>query len=271
MTRLVTHTDRSAISDGERTPHASREEIASRRTCVILQPSYIPWRGYFQQIQKADIFVFYDDVQFDKHGWRNRNLIKSPQGLHWLTIPVATKGVVSKGRLIHEIPIIWDRNWARQHWETLKSVYGRAPYFAAYSDLLAPFYQRRDALLADLTIDLTIALAGALGITRTRFLRSSQLGIDGQKTERLIKIVQHVEAAHYVSGPSARDYLAEEQFAAARITLEYMRYDYPEYPQLYPPFQGRVSVLDALFMLGPAAGEAIWGGNHIAPCLPAAA
>ena len=93
----------------------------------------------------------------------------------------------------------------------------------------------------------------------------------GQKTERLIKIIQHVEAAHYVSGPSARDYLAEEQFAAARITLEYMRYDYPEYPQLYPPFQGRVSVLDALFMLGPAAGEAIWGGNQIAPCLPAAA
>ncbi|MDX1963354.1 MAG: WbqC family protein [Pirellulales bacterium] len=233
--------------------------VASRHTCVILQPSYIPWRGYFHQIQKADTFVFYDDVQYDKHGWRNRNLIKTAQGLLWLTIPVSAKGAVSQGRLINQIPIVWDRNWARQHWETLKAAYSKAPFFQRYSDLLAPFYHRRDALLADFTIDLTIALARELGIRGTRFLRSSQLGIPGTKTERLIKILQKVGATHYVSGPSARDYLDEAALARASITLEYMDYHYSEYPQLYEPFARQVSILDLLLMLGPAAGEAIWG------------
>ena len=104
--------------------------------CVILQPSYIPWRGYFHQIQKADIFVFLDDVQFDRRGWRNRNRIKTAKGTHWLTIPVLSKNHQSDGTPINQIPICWDRPWNSNHWSTLRHAYAKAPYFDDYAPLL---------------------------------------------------------------------------------------------------------------------------------------
>ncbi|PWH14915.1 MAG: hypothetical protein DDG60_06855 [Anaerolineae bacterium] len=220
---------------------------------VILQPSYIPWRGYFDQIRRADLFVFYDDVQYDKRGWRNRNQIKTSQGKQWLTIPVHSSGSTA-GLLIKDVHIDWSKPWAVSHWKALTFAYGRAPYFRKYAPFLEPFYARHDPLLADFTIDLTIALARELGITHTRFVRSSELpGITGAKTDRLIQVLQAVGASHYISGPSARDYIEPEKFAQAGITLEYMEYKYPEYPQLYPPYDPFVSILDLLFMTGDRA------------------
>lgn len=222
---------------------------------VILQPSYIPWRGFFDQISKADLFIFYDDVQYDKHGWRNRNQIKTAQGKQWLTIPVHSAGV-TQGIPIKDVKIDWSKPWAKNHWKSLSIAYAKAPFFKQYAGLVEPFFQRQDVYLADFTIELTIALARALGIERTKFMRSSSLaGIDGQKTERLIQILTQAGASHYISGPSARDYIEQEQFDQAGITLEYMRYDYPEYPQLYPPFEAQVSILDLLFMTGPEASR----------------
>jgi hypothetical protein len=217
---------------------------------VILQPSYIPWRGYFHQISKADLFIFYDDVQYDKHGWRNRNQIKTVQGKQWITIPVHSAGV-TQGIPIKDVKIDWSKPWAENHWKALTFAYAKAPCFRQYASLLEPFYQRHDELLADFTIDLTIALARELGISHTKFMRSSEIpGIDGQKTDRLIQILAKVGTTHYISGPSARDYIEQDKFEAAGITLEYMVYDYPEYPQLYPPFDSQVSILDLLFMTG---------------------
>ena len=226
---------------------------------VILQPSYIPWRGYFHQIFKADTFVFYDDVQYDKHGWRNRNQIKTSQGKQWLTIPVHSKGVTD-GLPINQVRIDWSKTWAVSHWKAITYAYGRSPFFKQYAPLLEPFYNRRDEFIADFTIDLTIALARSLGIAHTRFLRSSGLtGVNGQKTDRLVQILQQMGADHYLSGPSAQDYIEQEKFEAAGITLEYISYDYPEYPQLYPPFEPQVSVLDLLFNTGDRALEYIVG------------
>jgi len=217
---------------------------------VILQPSYIPWRGYFDQIRKADLFIFYDDVQYDKHGWRNRNQIKTAQGRQWLTIPVHSRGV-TQGIAIKDVRIDWSRPWAENHLKALTSAYNRAPHFAEYLPLLESFYGRRDNCLTDFTIETTIALSRALGLTSTRFRRASELpGIDGLKTDRLIQILTRVGAKHYISGPSARDYNEREKFAEAGISLEYMIYNYPEYPQLYPPFDPRVTILDLLFMTG---------------------
>ena len=222
---------------------------------VILQPSYIPWRGYFDQISRADLFIFYDDVQYDKHGWRNRNQIKTGQGKQWLTIPVHSAGV-TQGIPIKDVKIDWSKPWAKNHWKSLSISYAKAPFFRQYASCFEPFYQRQDTFLADFTIDLTIALAGELGITHTRFMRSSSMdGIDGQKTDRLIQILSKVDTTHYISGPSARDYIEQEKFDSAGITLEYMQYDYPEYPQLYPPFEPQVSALDLLFMTGPDASN----------------
>lgn len=224
---------------------------------VILQPSYIPWRGYFHQIQKADIFVFYDDVQYDKNGWRNRNRVKTSTGSRWLTIPVNDDGVVTQHIPINQVKINWIKSWNKSHLDILKQLYKSAPYFKIYQPLLEPFYQRQDALLADFTIDLTIALARSLDI-KTEFLRSSSLAVNGSKTDRLVNILKLCGATHYISGPSARDYLQEDKLADAGISLEYMSYDYPEYPQLYPPYDPFVSIVDLLFMTGPEASKYIW-------------
>jgi hypothetical protein len=227
--------------------------------CVILQPSYMPWRGYFHQIQKADLFIFYDDVQYDDRGWRNRNRVKTEQGTRWLTIPVFSQGVQVTRTPIRDVHISWERPWARKHWETIRHSYGRAPHFARYAPLLEDFYSRRGDNLADFTIELTIALALELGLTRTRLLRSSSLAVSGEKTDRLLALLAAVGANHYISGPSARGYIEEDKVAAAGVTLEYMAYDYPEYEQLHPPFDSRVSILDLLFMKGDEAGEYVWG------------
>ncbi len=221
--------------------------------CVILQPSYIPWRGYFDQIYQADVFVFYDDVQYDKHGWRNRNRIKTNQGLQWLTIPVQSSGNVTEHIPINQIQINWQQPWNRKHWASIQQAYRKAPYFHTYAPVLEVYYQRHAELLADFTIDLTMALARELGITKTRFLRSSSLAVQGVRTDRLIAILKLVGADHYLSGPSARDYLEERKFQASGISLSYMVYDYPQYPQLYPPYDPQVSILDLLFMTGPDA------------------
>ena len=220
---------------------------------VILQPSYIPWRGYFDQIHRADLFIFYDDVQYDKHGWRNRNQIKSAQGKQWLTIPVHSAGVTD-GVSIKDVKIDWSKPWTRNHLKALTISYNKTPFFKSYLQLLEELYSRHDTLIADFTIYTTIKLARELGITHTQFMRSSELkNIDGQKTDRLIQILTQVGASHYISGPSARDYIEQEKFYAAGITLEYMMYTYPEYQQLYPPFDPGVSILDLLFMTGKEA------------------
>jgi hypothetical protein len=221
--------------------------------CVILQPSYIPWRGYFEQIQQADLFIFYDDVQYDKRGWRNRNRIKTGRGSQWLTIPVHSKGAQVENIPIDQIEIDWEQPWSDQHLRALKFNYGKAPFFKTYFPWLQEVYARRPHLLADFTIPFTIELAQKLGIENTRFARSSEYQAAGKKTDRLIEILQKVGATHYISGPSARDYIENEKFEAAGISLEYIEYNYPEYPQLYPPFDPFVSALDLLLMTGPEA------------------
>jgi hypothetical protein len=230
--------------------------------CVILQPSYVPWRGYFHQIQKADVFVCYDDVQYDKRGWRNRNRIKTAAGPRWLTIPVHSHGTQLEHTPIFDIRIAWSQPWSRDHWRSLQSAYRKAPYFERYAGLLEAFYQRHDERLADFVIDLTIALAAELGLGATRFLRASSLAARGVKTDRLLDILTRLGATHYISGPAAQAYIETEKFQEAGINLEYMVYDYGEYPQLYPPFDSQVSILDLLFMTGPHAPEYIHGASQ---------
>lgn len=223
--------------------------------CVILQPSYIPWRGYFDQIKVADVFVFYDDVQFDKRGWRNRNRIKTANGSIWLTIPVFNRGFQINQTPINEIKINNEEDWAKKHLLSIRYAYSKAPFFNKYFPLMEEFYSNQPEMLADFTIETTIKLAAELGIKDTKFLRSSDFNIEGQKTHRLITLLKEIGATTYVSGPSARDYIETDKFNEAGIALEYMEYDYPEYPQLYPPFDPQVSVIDLLFMTGPEAGK----------------
>lgn len=228
--------------------------------CVILQPSYIPWRGFFDLIHRADVFVFYDDVQYDKHGWRNRNRIKTPSGPQWLTIPVHSRGVTS-GVSIKDVAINNDSDWPRKHLASLRQNYAKAPHFADYLPWLERVYAAPPSLLADFTISTTIELAVTLGIA-TRFVRSSELSVGGGKTDRLIAITKHLGCDQYLTGPSARAYIEPGKFAAAGIGLEYIDYRYPEYPQLHPPYDPQVSILDLLFMTGTAAPRYIWDAQQ---------
>ena len=179
--------------------------------CVINQPNYVPWRGYFHQIQKADVFVFYDDVQYDKHGWRNRNRIKTSNGPIWLTIPVIKKGAVQNHTPINEILIDWTRDWSRKHWKTIEQAYGKAPFFELYLPILKEIYGQRCDKLADLTVQLTILIAKALGISETKFVRSSSLSASGIKTDRLLDLLSQLGATHYITGPAAKTYLDEAE------------------------------------------------------------
>lgn len=226
--------------------------------CVIVQPSYIPWRGYFHQIAKADLFVFYDDVGYDRRGWRNRNRVKSANGMQWLSIPVLNKGSRRNHTPICDIEICWDDDWRAKHWRTLEQAYSRAPSFDDYAAEIEPLYRRRDRFLSDFTIAATRTIAGLLGIDDTEFARSSALGASGRKTERLLDLLQRVGATHYITGPTARDYLDEKKLRSAGISVEYMSYRYPPYAQLHGPFDPYVSVLDLLFVAGRDAPRYIW-------------
>ena len=200
--------------------------------------------------------MFYDDVQYDRRGWRNRNRIKTAGGTRWLTIPVKAMGR-QEGRIL-DMQISWDKDWSRDHYRTLRHSYSKAPFFKKYEPMFHAWYSSHPKMLADFTIEITIELARQLGIQHTRFLRSSSLNCSGQKTERLLEILEKVEARTYLSGPSAQEYLDVAMLGEKGISVEWMVYDYPHYPQLHPPFEGEVSVLDLLFMEGDNAGSYIW-------------
>ncbi len=224
--------------------------------CVILQPSYIPWRGYFYQINQADLFIFYDDMKYDKHGWRNRNRIRTETGRRWLTIPVYTKGVETNHTPINQIEICWTKEWNKSHWSLIQRAYEAAPFFSQYAETIQSFYSDHPNLLSDFDIETTIHLSRLLGIEHTRFLRSSEMeGIEGTKSDRIIQILQKVGADEYLSGPSAQDYVEMDKFEAADIKFEYASYNFPSYPQINKKFDPQLSILDLLFMTGPRALE----------------
>ncbi len=220
----------------------------------VVQPSYIPWRGYFDIIRRSDLFVFYDDVQYDKNGWRNRNRIKTSQGSIWLTIPVLSGGAVSERRLIRDVRIEAGTRWSVKHWKSIQQAYSKAPYFEWVAQKLRPIYETEFEFLADVDVALTIACCELLGLTTVgRFRRSSEFQCEGVKLDRLISLIRQTGATHYISGPSAREYISAQRFDEAGVRLEYMEYQYGEYPQLYPPFDGAVSIIDLLCMQGEGA------------------
>lgn len=229
------------------------------RTVTVIQPSYIPWRGYFDLIRRADTFVFYDDVQYDKHGWRNRNRIKTANGPLWLTIPVLTKGALSRQALIKDIEIDDRSDWRQKHLQSIRHAYHRAPFFEATFQFLSDAYARRQSsLLSDFTVDLTKDISRRLGL-RAEFVRSSTLGVSGERMDRLIGTLAATGATRYISGPSARAYIDERRFGDAGIALEYIDYRYEPYPQLHGEFDPNVSIVDLLMMTGPDAA------HHVVP------
>lgn len=227
-------------------------------TLAIIQPSFVPWRGYFDIIRRSDVFVFYDDVQYEKNSWRNRNKIKTAAGWQWITVPVLTKGRLTQA--ICEARINDAEPWRKKVLGSISQAYSKAPFFEDYFPLVARSVADCGESLSDLCIGLTQDVCARLGI-RTTFLRSSSLGIGTELrgADRVLAICKALGAARYVSGPRAKSYLGDgADFEAAGVALEYMTYDYPEYPQLHGPFLPDMSILDLLFNCGDQAPRYIW-------------
>ena len=221
------------------------------RKIAILQSNYIPWKGYFDLIAAVDEFIIYDDMQYTRRDWRNRNLIKTPQGLQWLTVPVKVKGKYSQ--TIRETEID-GMSWAEVHWKGLERNYRRAPYFREVAELFEPLYLKQGYThLSVLNRRLLEAVCLYLGI-RTAIKNSwDNVLVDG-KAERLIDICRQAQGTEYISGPAAKDYVHEEQFANCGIKLTWFDYSgYPEYPQLWGEFAHGVTILDLLFNCGKEA------------------
>jgi hypothetical protein len=217
------------------------------RTVVVLQPSYLPWLGYFDQIFKSDVFVLYDDVQFDRHGWRNRNRIKTPQGAQWLTVPVLAGGWPPP--LIREVRIDARVPWARKHLQALRLNYAKAPAAEPILSALEPLLNRPWTHLLDVNLAVFEAMCRLLRLKRDVRL-SSELGIEGERTQRLVAICASLGAERYLTGDAAEGYLEVPQFAARAIDVEYHRYRHPVYQQLHGAFVPYLSVVDLLLNHG---------------------
>jgi len=223
---------------------------------AILQPNYIPWKGVFDLINEVDIFVFYDDVQYTTKDWRNRNKVKTKDGVKWLTVPVIKKGL--RHQLISEAQIDNTTNWQSKHYKTLISSYSKAPYLKDYEYLLEEIYfKKKWSKLSDFDIFSTVLISEALGI-KMEWCKSSDLHETGSKTgEKVLKICQRLGCNHFINGPSSQEYMNENLFSESNVLLSYINYNYIEYAQLHGPFTHHVSILDLLFNCGSRAMEFI--------------
>lgn len=219
---------------------------------AILQSCYIPWKGYFDLINSVDEFVLYDEVQYTRQDWRNRNRIKTPNGTRWLTIPVTVHDLYQQRLDETEVA---DPGWPGRHWDTVRQAYSRAPNFSTHATEVEAAYEacRGESRLSQINRTMLEAVGRLLGI-QTRVTWSTEYEAHGTRTERVVSLCAQVGATHYLSGPSGRDYIDESLFERAGVALEYFDYDgYPAYPQLHPPFEHDVTILDLLFNAGPDA------------------
>jgi WbqC-like protein len=216
-------------------------------TVVVLQPGYLPWLGFFDQMRRADVFVYYDDVQYDTHGWRNRNRIKTQQGPLWLTVPVRHSGL-SKPRIL-DVAIDARTNWARKHVASIRQAYAAAPFVKQYVPALEEVLTRPWEQIVDLDLAVTALMAEWLGV-RPRIERASALGIEGGQTERLLNVCRHFGATRYLSGSAARDYLDVALFESHGIAVEWQDFTHPVYPQLHGEFVPYMSALDLILNCG---------------------
>lgn len=214
---------------------------------VILQPGYLPWLGFFDQLRRADVFVIYDDVQYTKRDWRSRNRIKTQTGEKYLTVPVINRGRFSQ--LIKETEIDYSQNWQHKHLATILTSYKRAPFFENYYLGLEKILNSKPKYLLELNTQIINTCANWLGI-KTPLIFSSDLNIAGSSTSRLVNICKHLKADSYLTGDAASAYLDSSLFDLAGIKLEYHGYKHPFYKQLYPPFLLYMSIIDLLFNHG---------------------
>ena len=223
---------------------------AGKRVAIV-QSNYIPWKGYFDLINSVDEFILYDDMQYTRRDWRNRNKIKSIHGPVWLTIPVEVKG-----KYLQQIreTAVSNKGWTLEHWKTICHCYAKAPHFESYRALFENLYLDCDeTMLSRVNYRFLVAICEILGIN-TKITWSMDYVLAEGKSTRLVDLCRQAGATDYLSGPAARDYIEPRLFQEQGVHLQYFDYNgYPEYRQLFPPFVHEVSIIDLIFNEGPDA------------------
>ena len=217
----------------------------------IIQSNYIPWKGYFDAINSVDELILYDDMQYTKNDWRNRNKIKSAQGYQWLTIPIDVKGKLFQ-KINQAKASEHYKGWRIKHWKTIQINYAKSPYFKTYKDAFEYLYLgTNEMFLSKINYSFIRLINSLLGIT-TPIRWSSEFILNEERNERLVELCKETSATDYYSGPAAKSYLNETLFKQAGIKVHYLNYSgYPSYKQLYGSFIHEVSIIDLLFNMGP--------------------
>ena len=211
----------------------------------IHQPQYLPWIGYFDKVNKSDVFVILDDVQFEKNEWQNRNKIRNKLEWQWLTVPTKYKFP----ELINEVKIDNSTGWKDKHYKGLEMNYSRAKYFEEYKYIFEDIYNKDWEYLSDINICLIEAINKILDI-KTKLIKSSDIKVDGHSTDKLINICKTVGADTYLSGVGGKDYLEIEKFEENGIKIIFQEFEHPIYQQCFNNFHSHMSIVDLLFTQG---------------------
>lgn len=223
------------------------------KTIVIMQPTFFPWVGLFEQIRLADVFVHFDDAQFSKGGLTNRVKVKTAGGAKWLTVPLRN---LHLGQPINKVRIDDSTDWRRSHVDLLKQAYADAPFLDDAMQIISDTYHHPTDDIATLDITGIEHCCEYLGL-ETQFARSSALGLTSSSSARVLDIVCHFNAEVYVTGHGAQNYLDHQAFDDAGVAVEYMDYQRKPYPQLHGDFDPHMSVLDLIANTGPDAAQII--------------
>ena len=231
------------------------------KSIAIMQPTFLPWLGYFSLIDSVDEFIFFDHVQFEKRSWQQRNKIRTYESEIWLSVPVSSKGKQSQS--IKDVEIMYEgkRSPLSKIMSSIDANYKKAPFYAEYSQELLSIFSQESKYISDLNQTLIRWICEKLEIT-TPFKRSSNLDVDGSRSDLLVSICESQQATHYISPPGSKIYLDESTaFQDAGVELSYFNYTHPEYMQLHGDFVPYMCVLDLLFNAGPKSSEIMRMGN----------
>jgi len=214
----------------------------------IHQPNYLPYLGYFEKMASSDVFILYDDAEFVKEMFYNRNRIKTPEGALWISIPIIYR--FSDHQKINEVKIDPLKKWNNKHWKTIKQFYSKSKYYHEICELIESIYQKSWEKLSDVNIALILTIKDYLGI-KTRIALSSEYNVSGDRSEKLLKLCKNFRATVYLAGSTGKKYLDENLFLDHGINISYQKFEHPKYNQLFGDFLPNMNILDLLFNEGP--------------------
>ena len=224
---------------------------------AVHQPQYLPWLGYFDKIRQADVFCYLDNVQYKKNDWQNRNRIKTSQGWQWITVPVSYQFP----QKIYEVKINPTEKWPKKHLQALVTNYRKAPFYKQFIDVYEQIYSEEWEYISDLNIYFIECVKQSLGLDQKPAIKSSQLKLREDPTDRLIDICKAVKADTYLSGQDGVKYMDLERFKKSSIEVIFQDFKHPVYPQMFNGFTSHMSVVDLLFNCGPRSLEKIVDAN----------